>query len=111
VLCSRNGARAKESSSPLQPGGLYSLNDGEGGFRVGKIVAAEDEVVFVRLFSDRWTVRPTLDKARKASLPAALAFSVQSFDGMQPVRLENGIVSAEELESYESWKESKRDIF
>ena len=111
AACSRDKSRVQGLSGPPQAGALYSLNDGEGGFRVGKVVAAEEEVVFVRLFSDRWTSRPSVDKARTATVAAPLAFSVQNFVGMQPVQLENGSVSPEELDAFETWKESKRDIF
>jgi hypothetical protein len=111
AACSRDKSRAQGLSGPPQTGALYSLNDGEGGFRVGKVVATEEEVVFVRLFSDRWTSRPSLDKARTATLAASLAFSAQNFAGMQPMHLENGTVSPEELEAYEKWKQSNRDMF
>jgi hypothetical protein len=30
---------------------------------------------------------------------------------MRPMHLETGSVSPEELDAYETWKESKRDIF
>jgi hypothetical protein len=109
--CSRDKSRAQGLSGPPQTGALYSLNDGEGGFRVGKVVAAEEEVIFIRLFSDRWTSRPSLDKARTATLASPLAFSAQNFAGMRPMHLETGSVSPEELDAYETWKESKRDIF
>src|ERR1051325_3818786 len=82
-----------------------------GGFRAGKVVALEDEVVFLRLFAERWTTRPSRVEAHKVARATALAFSAQSFSSMQPVHLENGEVSPDELEAYETWKESKRDVF
>jgi hypothetical protein len=30
---------------------------------------------------------------------------------MQPVRLESGSASEEELQAYEQWKQGKRDVF
>jgi len=111
VSCSRKDSRAKEQSGPPQTGGLYSLNDGEGGFRVGKIVAAENDVVFLHLFSERWASRPTLETARLASVPAPLAYTTESFAGMQPLHLESAAVSPEELEAYETWKKSNQDVF
>lgn len=104
-------ARTNTAPAPPQVGSLYSLNDGEGGFRVGKVLAFEEDVVFVQLFSQRWTAPPTVEKARQATLPSGIAFLSQSFAGMQPVRLEAGNVSPEELQLYEAWKQSRQDVF
>jgi len=109
--CRKNAKSAAAPSGPLQIGATYCLNDGEGGFRAAKVLAVEDEVVFVRLFGDRWTTRPSLSEVRKPSRSASVAFSDESFAGMKPIHLENGSVSADELESYEAWKRTKRDIF
>ena len=109
--CRRNAANAVLLSGPPQVGALYSLNDGEGGFRAGKVVALEDEVVFLRLFAERWTTRPSRVEAHKVARATALAFSAQNFSSMQPIHLENGEVSPDELEAYETWKQSKRDVF
>ena len=98
-------------SGEPQPGALYSLNDGEGGFRVGKVVAIEDNAVFIHLYEKRWTSRPTRSEAKAAEKPTALAYSPQSFTSMQPLHLEDGTVSAEELSGYESWRRSKRAVF
>ena len=98
-------------SGPPQAGATYSLNDGEGGFRVVKVLVVDEEIVFVNLYSDRWIARPSLEDGRKAKTPAGLAYALSSFAGMQPVHLENGQVSADELENFEDWKRSKRDVF
>lgn len=109
--CGRSGKGAVPISGPPQSGAIYSMNDGEGGFRIGKVLAVEEEIVFMNLYSERWTSRPSLEAARKAKTSAGLAFSAQSFSGMQPVHLEPGNVSPEELEAYEDWKQSKRAVF
>ena len=109
--CRKGSGSGRTISGPPDLGALYSLNDGEGGYRVGKIVAAEAEVVFVNLFADRWTTRPALAEARKAATPVPVAYSSQTFAGLQPVHLENGTTTAEELEAYESWKLGKRETF
>ena len=108
--CGRKDAGGKVINGAPQAGGLYSFNDGEGGFRVGKVLVA-DEIIFVQLFSERWTKRPSLVQAHKVSQPIWLAYTSQTIEGMQPVLLEAGSVTPEELEAYEDWKRSKRDVF
>lgn len=109
--CRRSPAAFKPLSGPPQVGALYSFNDGEGGFRAGKVLAAEDDVIFVRFYANRWTVRPSLAEARIAGNAIFLAFSSQTFAGMQPVHLENGTVLAEESSEYEVWKQSNQNVF
>lgn len=115
AACGRGPAVAKPLAVPPEAGALYSLSDNEGGFRAGKVLATEDEVVFMLLHSERWTKRPSLALARKAAIAISsavpIAFSKQTFAGMQPMRLETGQVSADELEPYETWKQSKRETF
>ena len=109
--CRKSAPEGKPISGPPLVGVLYSLSDNEGGFRVGKVVATEEEVIFVHLYADRWTRRPTLAEARKAGNAIPLAFSSVTFTGMQPIRLEDGTVSAEELEEYDRWAKGKREVF
>jgi hypothetical protein len=57
----------------LQPGGLYSVEDGSGGFRAAKLLRYDSAVVHLRLYCNRFTVRPdTL---------AAGALRLQSLEG------------------------------
>lgn len=107
----QKSARDQALTGPPQAGVLYSLSDNEGGFRAGKVVALEEEVFFVHLYSDRWTKRPSLEEARKARTPVALAFTAVTFTGMQPVALETGQLSAEELEDFDTWQKGKREVF
>lgn len=109
--CGQKTENAPPLSGLPQLGALYSLNDGEGGFRTAKIIAVEDQVIFTRYYGERWTSRPTLSEAQKADKAAPLAFSLETFAGMQPVQVATGSVSADELAAYESWKQSKQDVF
>jgi len=109
--CRKNAAQASGSAAPPEVGVLYSLNDGEGGFRAGKVIAFEEGMVFVRWFGTRWTSRPKLAEAQNAGKASSIAFSLETFAGMQPVPLEKETVSPEDLEAYEGWKQSARDIF
>lgn len=109
--CSRKSGVETLLSGPPKPGALYSLNDGEGGFRAAKVIAVEDEVIFTHFYSQRWMERPSLAEAKNTDKPASVAFSSETFAGMRPVELANGNVSAEEQEAYETWKRSKQAIF
>jgi hypothetical protein len=107
--CHRGEANRPISGAP-QAGGLYSFHDGEGGYRVGKVLAVDD-IVFVRHFGDRWPNRPKLSVARKATQSVAVAYSLKTIEDMQPVLLEKANVTPAELQPYEEWKESKGDVF
>jgi hypothetical protein len=109
--CGRENKDTAVSSGPPEKGAIYSLNDGEGGFRAAKVLAIEEDVVFVNLYSERWPKRPSLEEIQKISNPLALAYSMPSFAGMQPVRLQAGSVTPEELEIFGEWKQSRRDTF
>ncbi len=109
------GGKQKVEGTPLagepQTGALYSLNDGEGGFRAGKVIVVDDDAIFIHLYGNRWTSRPSRSTAKGAGNPTAVAYSPQSFSSMQPLHLEGGSVSAEELGAYDMWRRSKRPIF
>ena len=109
TACSRTNPPVIAQAAAPQVGTLYSLSDGEGGFRAAKIISADAGVIFVNLYGNRWTARPTLAAAQKAGPAAPIAFLAETFAGMQPVELKAGSVSAEELEAYEAWKQSKQD--
>ncbi len=102
--------RDKPISGKPQAGGFYSFNDGEGGFRVGKVVAVED-IAFVRLFKERWTKRPSLAEARQGSKPISVAYWFETIEAMQPVLLEMEKVTPEELTTYDQWKQTAQDVF
>jgi hypothetical protein len=109
--CSRTEPGAKPISGPPQVGSLYSCSDGEGGYRVAKVLAVEDDIAFVRLFSERWTHRPALDEAHKATAPIPIAYLLTTLSGLRPVHLEDGQASPEELALFEEWKRGKQDVF
>jgi hypothetical protein len=113
LLCSFGcqDKNAAVSSDPPEAGGTYSLNDGEGGFRAAKVLAIEDDVVFVNLYIERWLEHPSLQAIKKISAPVGVAYSMQSFADMRPKRLQSEKVSPDELEAFEDWKQSKREVF
>jgi len=109
--CQRSEPAGKPISGLPRAGALYSFNDGEGGYRVAKVLAVEDETTFVNLFSQRWTKRPALAEARKGTAPIPVAYSATTLGSMQLVHLEDGQVTAEELQLYEVWKRGSQEVF
>ncbi|MBC8003594.1 MAG: hypothetical protein H7X97_13495 [Opitutaceae bacterium] len=108
--CAKKTTEAKPTLSLPQAGAIYSLNDGEGGFRIAKVVTIEAEVVFVHLFTGRWKTRPAAIEAGANQYPAPMAFSPDTFLGMQPVRMQVGTASPEEIETYSVWKNSNSGV-
>ena len=108
--CGRKAVKTRPNLSPPQAGAIYSLNDGEGGFRIAKVVASEPELVFVHLFTRRLTARPVSVEAGISQNPAPVAFSPATFSGMQPVVINSATVSLEETESYIAWKNSNSGV-
>ena len=109
--CHGGTNRNQTSQAALEAGALYVLNDGEGGYRAGKIIALEEDVTFMQLYVNRWVKRPALAEVRLARDAAPIAFTAQTLAGMQPVLLSKGNVSEAETEAYQTWKESKREMF
>ncbi|MES2569127.1 MAG: hypothetical protein V4710_03625 [Verrucomicrobiota bacterium] len=111
-------------SGVLEPGVLCSVHDGEGWFRVVKVLAVEKESVHLRLYANRWKSRPSLrmlkgvelymgcirDKNAELSRPH-LPLSRQSFADWHPLPLRKAPLLAFELEGYECWKEIGGKIF
>ncbi|HYP02802.1 MAG TPA: hypothetical protein VER76_21635, partial [Pyrinomonadaceae bacterium] len=49
------GARKPE----LKAGGLYSVEDGEGGFRIVKILVLDDSAAHIAIYANKFSTRPT----------------------------------------------------
>jgi hypothetical protein len=111
VSCREGSANEKVIAGPPLAGAVYSLADGEGGYRLGKVLAVDEEVIFTKFYADRWTRRPSLAEARKAATPISVAYRPQTFTEMRPVHLENGSVTADELEAFEEWNKGTREIY
>ena len=111
---------AMKNSEP-KVGGLYSVVDGEGRFRVAKVLALDDAAVHVRLYKNRFPSRPkTVDPSsltlgsiddREGFGMGHLPLAREGFAGWEPVFLMQSSVSEEELEGYKMWKEAGGGIF
>jgi hypothetical protein len=109
--CGHKQPAAKPLAGPPEAGGKYSLNDGEGGFRVAKVVVSEDDVIFVHLFGNRWKSRPGPDALKVLKAPMPVAYSPETFAGLQPVHLKDDDVSVDERQTFAEWKKSKAAVF
>jgi hypothetical protein len=105
----------------LKVGGLYSVNDGEGSYRIAKILALDDSAVHIRLYKNKYRSRPATVDASLLSLGTIhdkdgfgmghLPLSRAVFANWQPVFLFQSTVTDEELEGYEMWKEGQGGVF
>jgi len=105
----------------LKVGGLYSVNDGEGSYRVAKILALDDSAVHIRLYKNKYPSRPQTVDLSTLSLGSIndkdgfgmghLPLSRKAFANWQPIFLFQSAVTDEELEGYRMWKEDHGGIF
>ena len=102
-------------------GALYSVDDGEGWFRIAKILAVDEKGVHIRLYKNRFKIRPaTVDKAvlslGKIDDPDSfgmghLPLTRAAFVAWQPALLERGTVSSGELDGFLEWQKAGGGYF
>jgi hypothetical protein len=104
-----------------EAGSLYTVDDGEGWFRVAKVLAVDEKGVHIRLYKNRFKDRPgNVDKAALSlgriddpdgfgmgHLPLTRA----AFVAWKPKLLERGTVSDEELDGFLEWQKSGGGYF
>ena len=111
--------------SELKVGGLYSVEDSEGGFRVVKILVLDDSAAHIAIYANKFPTRPTnvdpsaltfegveggneeYDEVGMMHLPLAR----ESFERDRPVFISQTPVTEEELVGYNMWKEAGADVF
>ena len=101
--------------SNFQVGGLYSVEYGDGTYRVAKVLAVEKAGVHVRLYKNEWKERPQNVDPSVLSLGSVndgdgfgmghLPLTAKGFAAWKPALLSKEAVSKDELEGYEMWKE------
>jgi len=110
------------SRQQLVEGGLYATPAEHGGYSVLKILKLDEGGVHVRLYSNRFTARPTkidegtlyLAGLKQPNEPLGMGhapISKRSFAGWQAVFVQQSTVKKEELEGYELWLEEKGGYF
>jgi hypothetical protein len=108
--------------SELKAGGLYSIDDGEGAFRVVKILVVEDDAVHIAIYRDKFYARPakidpaslsfgSVDKEEEGIGMMHLPLAREAFMRDRPVFISQTSVTEEELEGYRMWKEAGGEVF
>ncbi|MCW5891051.1 MAG: hypothetical protein KIT14_10925 [bacterium] len=105
----------RPSQPKLEVGALYSVDDGEGHYRIAKILALDDRGVHMRLYKKKFSTRPATADPSSLTLGSVddadgfgmghLPLTRRAFLAWEPVFIAPGVVSAEELDGYEIWKE------
>lgn len=116
-----NAGVSDQSALRVVPGSLYTVNDGEGWFRIAKVLVVDDEAVHIRVYRNRFKERPTTVDQTALTLGSIhdpggfgmghLPLTRAAFAEMEPVFLLSGTVDAEELEGYTYWKEAGGGLF
>jgi hypothetical protein len=115
------GCAMNKNNSELKVGGLYSVNDSEGTYRIAKVLALDEDAVHVRLYKNKFPSRPQTVDPSTLSLGSIddkdgfgmghLPLSREGFANWQPVFISQTSVSEEELEGYRMWKEAGGGIW
>jgi len=106
---------------PEKVGGLYSVDDGEGWFRVAKVLVVENEGVHIRLYKNKFKARPRSIEFSSLSLRTVhdadgfgmghLPLTHRAFRAWQPVFLAENLVADGELDGYRAWRDAKGGFF
>jgi hypothetical protein len=109
-------ALGRRGEAALQVGGLYSVENGKGGYVVAKILVLDPAVVHVRVYRDVFSSRPVQVNEGVLTLGTLrdpngfgmghLPLSRRTFAAWKPQFIKASTVSARELDGYEAWKKS-----
>jgi len=102
-------------------GSLYSVDDGEGWFRVAKVLVVENEGVHIRFYKNKFKARPDSIEFSSPSLGTVhdadgfgmghLPLTHRAFRAWKPVLLAENTIAENELEGYRAWKDAKGGFF
>ena len=94
--------------------GLYSINSGDGSFRVVRVLALDPGIVHARLYRNKFEIRPVSVDPTTLSLGSVFTdedfgightpLAKEGFISWQPVLLMKTDLTDEELEGYRLWK-------
>jgi hypothetical protein len=97
-----------------KPGALCTVDDGEGFYRIAKVLVVDEGGVHVRLYKNKWKERPENVDASTLSLGGVddkdgsgighLPLTKLVFAAMKPVVIGHEEVRKEELDGYDMWK-------
>jgi hypothetical protein len=102
-------------------GALYSVDDGEGRYVVAKVLGVENGGVHVRLYKNKFQVRPERVEFKSLSLGTIhdkdgfgmghLPVTHGQFRAWRPVFISDSAVEEGELEGYREWQRGKGGFF
>ncbi len=102
-------------------GALYSVNDGEGYFRIMKVLILDDSGVHVRLYRNKFQPRPATVDVSSLTLGSVfdgegfgmghMPLTYHAFLAWSPMFLTAQYVAEEELEGYRYWQDADGGIF
>lgn len=108
-------------NSPIKEGALYSVEDGEGAYQVAKVLAIEDLGVHIRVYKNRFPIRPTQVDFASLSIGTIhdkdgfgmghLPLTHKAFSAWAPRFLNDHSVTEEELEGYREFKSAGGQFF
>jgi hypothetical protein len=109
-----------QQQSP-RPGSLCSVDDGEGSYRVAKILMVDEQGVHIRLYKNKWKERPKTIDASALTLGSIkdgnefgmghLPLTKKAFAAWKPVVISEQEVKKDELDGYELWKDGGGSYF
>ncbi|HLL14223.1 MAG TPA: hypothetical protein VK388_04025 [Pyrinomonadaceae bacterium] len=111
------GRQEAMSKSELVAGGLYSVEDGEGSFRVIKILVLDDEAAHIAVYANKFSAPPTTADLSSLSFNSIydgdedvgimhLPLSREAVAQDRPVLIARAPVTEAELEGYRMWEEA-----
>jgi hypothetical protein len=104
-------------NSELVAGGLYSVEDGDGSFRVIKILVLDDEAAHIAVYANKFSAPPTTADLPSLSFNSIYAeakepgimhlpLSRETVAQDRPVLIARAPVTEAELEGYRMWEEA-----
>jgi hypothetical protein len=119
----KNGSEVYEFAvlqNQYAPGDLYSVQDKQD-YSIVKVLAVDPEVVHLRLYKNKFRVRPTQIDPSTLSLGKIsdsdgfgighLPISRSEFSSWRPALIMQSKVTPDELEGYEEWKKDHGGVF
>ena len=108
-------------SEPVRAGALYSVDAGHGYIQVAKVLATDATGVHIRLYRNRFEVRPTsveFSSLQIGSIHDKGGFGIghmplthRAFAAWEPVFLTSSAVTDDELDGFREWESAKGGYF
>ena len=102
-------------------GMLCTVDDGEGFYRVAKVLVVDHRGVHIRLYKNRWKERPQTVDVTSLTVGSIhdtdgfgmghLPLTKRAFAAWKPISIGEQPVQKEELDGYEIWKDQSGSYF